>query len=663
MLKKHFNQDYFYYFALFIFASVGLYARFKGIGKWPLADDEYHTVESVRNILKHGVPAFECGGWYTRGILYQYFLASLNLLFNGNEAFVYRTANAVISLLAIPPIYIITKKVANKHVAIIALIIYLTSVWNVEYARYIRMYALFQVIFLWYVLCLYKVTIDRSLNLLKYLLALSVLGVLVYEEGIFLTAINILVPALVFRRSHNDIRTWKFLFLSLTILVISFIYLRTDFRHLSVHDYLPHDFIKATIGVATNRWGPFLLPHSLINLLPEHGDWLLAFSVISIVCIGGLIWINKYYATRAILFLSLLVAIFSILNIFTPILLLIAIYYFMSWMPRNRAPGRLYIYVTSIIIIYSIFWISFLLNTEALYHIYGNTVTIGIRKALVVLLKYPNFYDHIIHPWLGGMRNFSVLTASIIFSGLVIEVLLKREKNAFICQLFVLVLLICTMVSVTVQPYHNTRYTFLLYPLIIIITTYYLSRLVDYLPIQNYKNSILLVCAFGFVFISDDHDLHHLLNIDSKTVNYRIGYSTGKRFHLRNRMDVETPAQYINSHLSASDLVISSVRPVHHYLQKLDYYYITPEDSEFTGVSACGGTRELWTNAGLLYSDSMLDDLIQNNKGKRVVWLIFKSGEFPYPSSIEKMFYRKYRDNIAYLSIDRNIVVYRFNGS
>ena len=46
----------------------GLWGRFKGLGTWPLADDEYYMARAVQDILRVGLPEFECGGWYLRGL-------------------------------------------------------------------------------------------------------------------------------------------------------------------------------------------------------------------------------------------------------------------------------------------------------------------------------------------------------------------------------------------------------------------------------------------------------------------------------------------------------------------------------------------------------------------------------------------------------------------
>ena len=77
---------YFYHSLMFMAIAVGAYVRFKGNGKWPLAFDEYFMAKSIGNILENGVPRFECGGLYMRGIVYQDLAAPILLLGSNIES-------------------------------------------------------------------------------------------------------------------------------------------------------------------------------------------------------------------------------------------------------------------------------------------------------------------------------------------------------------------------------------------------------------------------------------------------------------------------------------------------------------------------------------------------------------------------------------------------
>src|SRR5271156_6296212 len=56
---------------------LGVYGRFAGIGSWPLGVDEFYTSRSIDHVLLTGWPRFPCGGYYTRGLLFQYIVAGL----------------------------------------------------------------------------------------------------------------------------------------------------------------------------------------------------------------------------------------------------------------------------------------------------------------------------------------------------------------------------------------------------------------------------------------------------------------------------------------------------------------------------------------------------------------------------------------------------------
>jgi hypothetical protein len=82
----------------------GTVARFKGLGRWPLAIDEYYFAQSVQNVLHSGLPEYPCGGLYVRGLLLQY--AAALLQWAGLTAeLAPRLLAAVSSLLMLPAAY------------------------------------------------------------------------------------------------------------------------------------------------------------------------------------------------------------------------------------------------------------------------------------------------------------------------------------------------------------------------------------------------------------------------------------------------------------------------------------------------------------------------------------------------------------------------------
>src|SRR3989339_299228 len=124
-----------YWIVISIAVLSGAFVRIKGLGTWPLALDEYYIIQSAENILKYGLPQFENGGYYVRGILMQYMIAPL-LAMGVKAELAGRIFPLISNLLAIPALYLISKKVGNQLIATIAVVIFSFSIWEIEFARF-----------------------------------------------------------------------------------------------------------------------------------------------------------------------------------------------------------------------------------------------------------------------------------------------------------------------------------------------------------------------------------------------------------------------------------------------------------------------------------------------------------------------------------------------
>src|SRR3984885_12113067 len=208
---------------LFVVACVccGIAARFAGLGRWPLAVDEYYFSQSVRNVLHFGIPQYACGGFYTRGLLLQYVAAALQLAGFSPEL-APRIISAGSSLVALPAVFIVGRRVGGKNIGLIAVAIMAVSVWEVEIARLGRMYAPFQALFLWYLVFFLAYVVDRQRKALAPMLALSAVGVLLWEGGVLLALTNMLPPFI--KNPSGRLRGRDWLYLAGTALLFVPIY-------------------------------------------------------------------------------------------------------------------------------------------------------------------------------------------------------------------------------------------------------------------------------------------------------------------------------------------------------------------------------------------------------------------------------------------------------
>jgi hypothetical protein len=95
---------------------------------------------------------------------------------------------------ALPAVYILGKRAHNRQIGLLAVIVLALSVWEVEIARFARMYAPFQALFAWYLVYFLKYTIDRHHGALWPMLALSIVGPLIWEGAALLALVNLLPP-------------------------------------------------------------------------------------------------------------------------------------------------------------------------------------------------------------------------------------------------------------------------------------------------------------------------------------------------------------------------------------------------------------------------------------------------------------------------------------
>ena len=158
--QENHNENLVYWqIAAFISITLGIYARFIGLNTWSFATDEYFIAKSTDFILEKGVPQFECGGYYMRGLLMQYFIAA-ERLFGFPLNLAVRLPSAISFFISLPALFILSRRLSGNIAAYACIILFSLSAWEIEFARFGRMYTLFQSVFLWYLVFLFKAVID-----------------------------------------------------------------------------------------------------------------------------------------------------------------------------------------------------------------------------------------------------------------------------------------------------------------------------------------------------------------------------------------------------------------------------------------------------------------------------------------------------------------------
>ena len=85
-------------------------------------------------------------------------------------------------------------------------------------------------------------------------------------------------------------------------------------------------------------------------------------------------------------------------------------------------------------------------------------------------------------------------------------------------------------------------------------------------------------------YLSEDFNLKHIANIDSKEVNFRNGLSRTEVNHYYPRWDTKSPADFINQRLKKNETVIINEQVYEYYLNRIDYLYYNYSNQKPVGT-------------------------------------------------------------------------------
>jgi hypothetical protein len=652
--------------------TVGTYFRLKGLGKSPLAIDEYYIASSVRNIFEHGLPQFDCGGYYTRGLLLQYLVAPL-FKYGSNDELYFRLITVISNLLTIPALYLLGQQIANRAVACFIVVLFSVSIWETEMARFARMYAPFQMLFIWYLYFLYKALILKDAAARKWMYWISFISIFVYEGAIFLVILNF-IPLIV---DAKKIRLSEYL-ASIIIFTIAYQFITTNWEGLGAQNHLPTDLPAPTdLPVSTMRQsiGPIELPILLIPTLISNLSWMVGF-VVPAVLSSTAIWqlFSKAKAGKEITRLqAVIISLLIIISLFNQFGLLIELSIIVVVADRlfhwfNLSNIKLRSLVLSAVAIATTFcfWLCYaifseewraLLDTWILFDTEGNILS---KQVLTILFGYPDVYFKIVSYWIKAMPIETIVISSLAIYG-VLMALVKRDSDSEGYLFLVGILVVLSLIlSALVNIYSGIRYSFFTYPIVLLVVVLSLNRLAQLLPKSAKFHAIYLAVLVSiFLSISEDFRIDHLWNIDSDRILYRLEYDYYKRTQYYPRYDYRSPALLVNEGVKTGDIVISTVHSTPYYLRQLDYFYRNEGSHWLGGIMACNGKRELWTNAKFIYKPEKLFALLMN--ARSTTWLIAHyTADTEQINKLDldkiKKIFGRYR---IFQTVDRTIEVYK----
>jgi hypothetical protein len=567
----------------------GLYGRFKGIGTWPLGVDEFYLSRSVDHILTSGFPAFPCGGYYTRGLLFQYLVAGLRRSGMSPE-FAGRFLAGTCGLAVVPAGYFLGRRIQGSLTGWLTAIILLVSIWEIEMSRFGRMYAPFQAVFACYLLFYLRYTINRDEGALRWMIALSIVGILTWEGGTLLGLANIF--AVMQSHEHGRLKAvdWRRLAGLLGLLALLYLASR-DLR----------GFAQSTLpaaAAATAADHPQIV-HAWISGAQLHAPWVFAFLVPFglVVMAARFAWsYRSRWMTSVGLCLVLLAALFHAFTAAAGMLALMLLMGLLEWRALTTGQGRRYLLALGCLLL---FWLGYALLTGG--------------EPLQVAFGLPDVFQRILRPW---GRTMPVMTL-----GLLVAVLYWFWKTVAVAppglrpmaSLLGLLLLMVLAVSAIPTERIETRYTFFLYPLLLVLTVAAILEFLRHGRTRRRLPTLLLAGAPLLCFAaSEDLQIRQIAHIDSAAMNFRIGMSAARRDHYYPSSDMRGVGGWLSENVRPGDVVISGIPSLDEYFSGIDYFYFDAEDNRYDAYICRDGRTERWTNHKVLYRENGLESAVSS---------------------------------------------------
>ena len=147
--------------AVALTALVGAWLRLANLGDLGFRWDEDLSGLAVQAILEKGYPELPSGMVYLRGGLSLYAMALSAQLFGYSELAL-RLPAALCGIALIPVAYLFARSLFGTTIGVITAAIVSVSIWDIELARYARMYAPFSLSYVVTILCIWKYRVEQE---------------------------------------------------------------------------------------------------------------------------------------------------------------------------------------------------------------------------------------------------------------------------------------------------------------------------------------------------------------------------------------------------------------------------------------------------------------------------------------------------------------------
>jgi hypothetical protein len=202
----------------------------------------------------------------------------------------------------------------------------------------------------------------------------------------------------------------------------------------------------------------------------------------------------------------------------------------------------------------------------------------------------------------------------------------RSETTDSIAVLLSLILVMVLVVGGLPTDRIETRYTFFLYPpLIVLAVTALLMLLTQQKVLRHaplfFSAAMPLLCFSA----TEDFQPKHIVAVDSANINFRVGMSAARAAHYYPRNDMRAVGLWLVTHVQSGDVVITGIPNLDQYYDGFNYFFLDKEDSRYEAYVCRDGRTERWTNHPVLYTEDELKPIVAS--GRRVFASVYSDTE------------------------------------
>ncbi|HEY8518636.1 MAG TPA: glycosyltransferase family 39 protein [Gammaproteobacteria bacterium] len=659
--------------ALLVLTAVGAYVRLANLGALGFRWDEKYSSLAVKGIVEHGIPQLPSGMVYLRGGWLSYLMAASAELF-GHSELALRLPVALLGVATIPAAFLLGRALFGVHVGLLTAALVAFSPWDVELARYARMYAPFALFYVLTILAIWRYRVEReSLAGGVLCIVLALVAVSLHQLAYTLAA-AFLFPVLIRGRIFAEPARLAFPLAAAATVAAAFAIwsgLIGHYRELPAAAAADPAAAAASVGllqgVARSVLGP--LASALPDLPLAAALWerapalLVAFALTAAA--GVVLFLRRPGAERGRpLDVALLVAIAacSVLQLFNVALLALLLLAFRKRVGLDalRAPDvRMGL---AILVIGFVVWLAAGLAFD-LAGLRAQGAARAVAGTMRAMLDFPHFFVF----W--GFVNEWPLAAVPAALGVLwaFDRAARPQPDpaaAFLLLTFGTVLVLNGLFDTLYEIFrYNVPFStffFVFVALGVLRWNALLERVRR--PRLATSRGVPLAGAVALAALVVAYDVNPLRAFLITERDYRSDGALYRWFGLESYPDYQGPAAFVRAAADGDDLIIAfDSREYYDYVGRLDYW-LRSSGYEDQSYEEAGRIRDLYLSTPLVADLPTLESVL--GVPDRTKWIIVADWLLGDGTALDediKRFLRNHRDRIVYVGRDGVTNVYRFD--